>query len=197
MLNEMRDMRRGVQALRPGVEIIFDTDLKDEVPLKERTATIDTTHRASMFVVAILRAALWVMLVHTGILFLQRSNSYLDLIFDAVSLVFIFEIDEMLYGIFVRDQLSKMHLNSHIRLPVQHDAIVIELCGLIVVSVGLATWHAIDVTRPLKEALDCVCLWEGGHCIEATTYSPAWWDRYWTQVLPESQEAIKRLTKAA
>jgi hypothetical protein len=197
MLNELRDMIRNLQALHPGVEIIFDTDCASDVPKKDRTATIDSTHRVSMFVVALLRALLWVMLLHTGVLFLDRSNSYLDLIFDAVSLVFIFEIDEMLYGIFVRDKLRSMHSNSHILLPVQHEGIVLELCGIIVLAVGLSTWHAVDVTGPLKEALDCVCLWEGGSCIEATTYSPAWWDRYWTQILPQSQEAIKRLTKAA
>lgn len=195
MRKELLDMYRSNQALRPGVKIIFDLDQKKKVPLGKRTTTIDYALRMFMLSVSFLRACLWVMLLHTGVIFLDRSNSYLDLIFDAVSLVFIFEIDEMLYSIFVRDYLRSTHENSLIRLPVQASALKTELVVIVVLAVTLCAWHALDVTKPIKQALDCVCLWEGATCNEATSYSPAWWDEYWDEILPQSQAVIKRLTQ--
>merc|ERR1719271_195395 len=58
----------------------------------------------------VLRLLLWVFLLWSGTMFLTGKPRYLNLIFDALSLVFIFEIDELLYKTMLRSEFKKDHL---------------------------------------------------------------------------------------
>merc|ERR1719230_771960 len=58
----------------------------------------------------VLRLLLWIFLLWSGIMFLTGTPRYLDLIFDALSLVFIFEIDELLYKTMLRHEFKMDHL---------------------------------------------------------------------------------------
>merc|ERR1719324_1140705 len=59
----------------------------------------------------VLRLFLWIFLLWSGIMFLTGKPRYLDLIFDALSLVSIFEIDELLYKTMLRHEFKMDHLS--------------------------------------------------------------------------------------
>merc|ERR1719163_622248 len=69
----------------------------------------DQVHRWSVACVNLLRLCLFCIIVCTGTLFLTSSTSYLDLIFDALSLVFIIQIDELLYATVLRGPMKEEH----------------------------------------------------------------------------------------
>jgi hypothetical protein len=78
-----------------------------------------TDHRIAVLIVTIFRYGLWIFLLWSGIMFLTGRPRYLSLIFDALSLVFIFEIDEVLYRTMLRLEFKNDHALIE-PLQVQH-----------------------------------------------------------------------------
>lgn len=160
----------------------------------------DHFHRNVVLVINTSRFILFCVVLYTGTMFLTSDTNYLGLIFDALSLVFIIQIDELLYKSVLRGPMKEEHqdldrlwLRRH-RLPISATAAE----SLLFLSVlGMAMLVASSYIRfelePLREALDCVCLAEGPRCLEATKYSETWWDEYWLRTLPTANMKINRL----
>lgn len=167
---------------------------------------IRTDHRMIMLIITILRSALWCLLVQTGIIFLTGEPKYLNLIFDALSIVFIFEIDELLYRTILRPELRNDHfsannmlvpLPSGISMPRAFHGLelslwpdIIAFFCLVGIAYAIVAAYLATELEPLYDALSCVCSVEGTRCREAVKYTKAWWDNYWTRTLPEAAALI-------
>mmetsp|Transcript_101523 Transcript_101523/g.179997 ORF Transcript_101523/g.179997 Transcript_101523/m.179997 type:complete len:632 (+) Transcript_101523:164-2059(+) len=162
---------------------------------------VRSDHRWLVLAVTVLRVFLWFFLLYSGIMFLTGAPKYLNLIFDALSLVFIFEIDELLYRNMVRDEFAKEHLEimpMYVKAPfwVASNKVYADIFNLLtIVSFCMLivwTYTTYELT-PLFKSLSCVCLQQGESCLEATKYSKDWWDIYWSRTFPKANQLIDGL----
>merc|ERR1712087_729054 len=70
---------------------------------------VDSVHRAMVLAINVVRTFLCVTLVYSGTVFLTEDTDYLNLIFDALSLVFIIQVDELLYSTLLKKQMKHEH----------------------------------------------------------------------------------------
>jgi len=161
---------------------------------------VEPWHRFAVLAVNVVRTVLCIVLVYSGTIFLTEDTDYLNLIFDALSLVFIIQIDELLYTTLLRRQMKEEH-HSVISGAFEVDrdsheytsAVLAEysrIIFLVVLTIFLCYRHSVDTVGPLHEALQCLCTVEGPGCREANTYQAAWWDQYWTEILPTASAEI-------
>jgi len=173
-------------------------------PFTPRTFEGAVLHRTSLLIVTILRFALWVFLLYTGTVFLTSGTDYLGLIFDALSLTFIMQIDEALYSALLRPPMKDDHgaapsfFIRRRRLPVSiMTAEFFMVLGVVIGAAAVTYCYRMDTLRPLQEALNCVCLVEGEKCQEAISFSPAFWAKYWGEIMPAAKAQIDALMEAA
>lgn len=179
---------------------ISEEDSSEKAQIKIKAVRRD--HRWLIAFVTALRMLLWFFLLYSGIMFLTGAPKYLNLIFDALSLVFIFEIDELLYRNMIRDEFAKEHLEilpMFVKSPfwvAKHKvwADLMSLAGIVCFSMLIVwTYTTVELT-PLFKSLSCVCLQDGPWCHEATKYSKEWWDHYWSSVFPKANDLIDGLS---
>jgi len=163
---------------------------------------IELKHRVIIFVVTVFRTAIWVYLTYSGITFLTSNINYLGLIFDALSLVFIIEIDELLYETMLRQQLKSDHekiepmrLHRKYKLTGMNAVPTDFLCtfALIILTVFIVYEYSVVELDRLQAAMDCACTMDGPSCYEAERFGKAWWDEYWSVRRPEAERAIDTL----
>jgi len=105
----------GGRSVRILTNFDYDTmkdDSKGEDGEQEITVevmAVRNDHRIMVGVMTAMRLGLWCFLMWSGIMFLTGPPRYLTLIFDALSLVFIFEIDELLYRTMLRHEFKVDH----------------------------------------------------------------------------------------
>lgn len=161
-------------------------------------------HRCVVLAMTVLRLCLWLYLLWSGIMFLTGAPRYLALIFDALSLVFIFEIDELLYLTMLRVEYKTDHMSIKDMLVPQwhHGRMTIEQSVLtdiglfftvILFSMSIVWTYCKTELNPLTVSLQCLCSVQGPSCLHATKYSKAWWDKYWSTTLPASVMIIDQL----
>merc|ERR1719410_3344278 len=66
---------------------------------------------------------------------------------------------------------------------------------LIVVAIVMG-FHFYNVGQPLSRALECACVSQGEHCLEAHKFSNAFWDKYWLHDVPGVFADVKALKLA-
>lgn len=164
-----------------------------------RIHAIRRDHRYMVAVTTFLRLVLAALLLYVGTLFLTSDTQYLNLIFDALSLVFIIQIDELLYETMLRVQVKDDHARmaamkitrrQHLR-PIPID---FSICLLICIFAFLNIWqYGRNELEPVAQALECGCLAQGSKCFESEHFNKAWWDNHWTTTLPEANNLIARL----
>merc|ERR1719409_1300076 len=160
------------------------------------------THRGFVLLINVLRTILWVKVLYTGTQFLTCGSDYLGLIFDAISLVFIIEIDELLYRVVLRGKLKRIHediepveLTRYQCAPVmfmEGALIGLVLAGVVYVTVA----NKLSNFAPLQDAVVCLCEVRGADCYESWKYDRAWWQQYWTQIQPAASNAINLLMQS-
>lgn len=175
-----------------------------EVTATKEISAIRLDLRVIVCVMTGLRLMLWCFLMWTGIMFLTGPPRYLTLIFDALSLVFIFEIDELLYRTMLRYEFKVDHDTIEpMKVPQWHGGIfsgthavladVLWLLLIILPGIAIVFTYCRNELDPLLGSLECLCRNEGSGCYSAQQYSKAWWDNYWSTVLPASNMIIDRL----
>jgi len=171
---------------------------------KKSIHAVRRDHRCVMLLVTILRSLLWCFLLWSGIMFLTGPPRYLTLIFDALSLLFIFEIDELLYKTMLRTEFKEDHDKiEDMQVPQWHGG---RISGKTSVSIDMASFFFVigfgclivftytqNELNPLLESLECLCSVQGSQCFEANQYSKTWWDTYWATTLPASNTIIDQL----
>lgn len=137
-------------------------------------------------------------------MFLTMQPKYLTLIFDALSLLFIFEIDELLFKTMLRHEFKVDHLTTDdMRVPTAHGGLItgkysvvgeiMWFLAVIVFSVCIVYTYCRVELSTLIDALGCLCSVEGPQCHEAQHFSKLWWDTYWSKTLPAANLIIDSL----
>jgi len=186
---------------RSSARLESDDDCEDP---KKTVLAIRWDHRLVVLIVTSMRLCLWCFLLWSGIMFLTGPPRYLTLIFDALSLLFIIEIDELLYTTMLRTEFKNDHMNTNsMQVPSWHGGIVSgrasvtsDIAGFFFV-IAFAAIIVYTFTQnelnPLLESLECLCSVQGPKCYEANHYSKAYWDTYWSTTLPASNAIIDQL----
>lgn len=178
-------------------------ELKEGDDVTYEIKGIGSFHRRSVFFVTSIRLVMLIILTVVGASLLLKSPSYMNLLMDAVSLVFILEIAGLIYAQVLRPQIRSQvesispmtvrmvgwdYLN---RRPALLD--LVWLVGVIVVVAVVMHFHYQDVVEPLYEALKCTCLKVGDTCHEARAFDYDFWHDYWKVKTPKIFAIVKEL----
>jgi len=177
---------------------------EDEADIQKVILGVRWDHRFLVGLMTLLRFLLWCFLMWSGIMFLTGPPRYLTLIFDALSLVFIFEIDELLYRTMLRHEFKKDHESiQDMKVPQWHGGRVSGWLGVladmawffavIILGIAIVYTYCQKELNPLLDSLECLCTVTGPQCFSAQHYSKAWWDTYWTTMLPAANLIIDQL----
>lgn len=176
--------------------------------IRKSIHSVRTDHRIAVTIVTVFRLLLWFFLLWSGIMFLTGKPRYLTLIFDALSLLFIFEIDELLYRTMLRHEFQTDHLEiEDIRVvntfawfrvsgrkSVMMD--ILSFLGLVAFSICIVYTYCHAELNPMIDALGCLCSKDGPRCHEAQAFSKTWWDTYWSRTLPAANLIIDQVKLA-
>merc|ERR1719171_2549319 len=139
---------------------------------------ITSGHRATVALMNVLRFILASVLTVVGISYLLSGTDYIGLLMDAVALVFIIEIANILYNQVLRPEireqcegLDSMTVEMYgIPWLNRRQAIVdvIQLVAIVIFTVIVMYMYYVDVVDPLSDALECACVSRGDKCHEAS-----------------------------
>eukprot|EP00747_Dinoflagellata_sp_TGD_P121949 gnl/TRDRNA2_/TRDRNA2_173513_c1_seq8.p1 gnl/TRDRNA2_/TRDRNA2_173513_c1~~gnl/TRDRNA2_/TRDRNA2_173513_c1_seq8.p1 ORF type:complete len:270 (-),score=59.68 gnl/TRDRNA2_/TRDRNA2_173513_c1_seq8:228-1037(-) len=146
---------------------------------------------------------LWVLSI-VGTSLLLKQTSYMGLVMDAVSLVFVIEIAGILYTQGIRPKAHE-EISEHIDpMPVNllgpkfltEDASLQDVLWLLfAMSVVALIMYEYQTTTviPLYDALECVCVVKGEKCREASLFDYDYWYKYWKETTPQIFKDIATL----
>jgi len=156
---------------------------------------VTSSHRMAVIVMSIARLFLVCLLTYVGTSFLLKCTGYIDLLMDAVTLVFIVEIANILYGQSLRPQVRDEAENmTPMTVPMYgikalntRPALVDMLWffGVWIASMWLIYSYGENTVTPVFDALQCSCLGIGDNCVEAHRFSYDFWYDYWKNVVPQ------------
>jgi len=188
--------------------VYFPTAGAGEFVDNQTISGIDREHRIINFIIAVIRTFVLIMLIWIGTLFLLKSGDYVDLLFDAVAVVFVLEFGDILYCKAVRRQLQAQvgELNAMTfkgssispylsRRPGLVD--MLWILGLIIAVCCTMCYYYSTVVIPVFDALQCTCLNIGGNCREAKTFNYDFWYDYWSNVVPNVLGQLDQMEAAA
>jgi len=160
-------------------------------------------HRIALIIVNTLRVGMLALLLYVGLNFLGRQTDYIGLLMDGVALIFIVEVEEIVYARGLRREvrnqweerapidLKKIGLPCLVGRPDITDVLWFLLVA--VMAVAFITYYTKNLVEPLYDALQCTCLSQGEMCHEAQIFSSSFWDHYWKHEVPSSMKAISEL----
>jgi len=168
---------------------------------------ISTAHRVTVGLITFLRLDLVIVLVSVGVTFLQKDTDWVNLLLNAVALIFVLEIANNLYTQVLHGSLKEL-------LEEKTEPMEVPMCGipcinnnpalkdfigvvlLLTVVACVMFSHYLTVGQPLSRALECACVNQGEHCHEAHVFSNAFWDKYWLHDVPAVFEEVRLLKLA-
>lgn len=161
-------------------------------------------HRFQMGIIMTVRSLMLIILSVAGTSLLLNSPEYMSLIFDAVSLVFVIEICQIIYANALREKIrTEVTENiNEIKVPMFGFAFFTRRPGLIDFLYLLCVMGAActimyvyyrDSVGPLMGAIQCNCISEGERCREAQIFGKEFWDKYWKDDIPRVMEENKRM----
>jgi len=164
-------------------------------------------HRIMCGLMNTCRFILTCVLTYTGVSFLLKSTDYIGLLMDAVALVFIVEIANILYSQVLRSEireqvegLNPMQVDMYgIEALNRRPALVDMICLATLVCVAcylMYSWTE-NAVNPIYDALSCACLNEGDKCLEYNKFSYDFWHKYWTEDVPEVFRTVAKLKEEA
>jgi len=177
------------EAAKTGEPVVF---LEDEETYEIRG--IDPGHRTMVGLITVVRMAMLLTLAGIGFCMLIKCTSYMDLIMNAVSLVFVLDIAGILYSQILRPQirdqteslkpmilhLSPTWLNKR---PAVKDLLwMLSVFGIVIV---VMLYHYSTTIDPMYTALECACSGVGENCREASQFSSDFWYKYWSVETPK------------
>lgn len=172
-----------------------------DVNVHEDVRTISTCHRTSLILVTLVRIGTVMVLLWIGLNFLARQMDYIGLLMDGVALIFIVEVEEIIYTRVIRQDV-RAAWEDRKPIPLKKVGILagkpeledlIWFFVLLVFSVCFMWYYTASLVVPLYDALRCACLSEGESCREAHAFSYSFWQQYWLQEVPSAIQQIGRL----
>lgn len=156
---------------------------------------ITIQHRVIQGLVTIIRFFMILILFWVGTSLLLQSPEYMTLLFDAVSLKFIIELQEIFYAQILRQRVRDQTMNVNgMVVPAAGPTSINSHPGIkdfswllivIVISVLLLHLHYENSVKPIGEGLECACLGVGDKCIEAQNFTYDFWHDYWRYKTPQ------------
>jgi len=185
----------------------YDSPRETKTDVRKSLHSVRTDHRIAVTIVTVLRLLLWFFLLWSGIMFLTGKPRYLTLIFDALSLLYIFEIDELLYRTMLRHEFQTDHMETEDIRVINHECFrssgrksvlmdIAAFLGIVVFSCCIVYTYCAAELSPMIDALGCLCSKDGPHCHEAQAFSKTWWDTYWSRTLPAANLIIDQVKLA-
>lgn len=167
------------------------------------TCTIKAITKRERALIATMVGFRLLIAVYIGLLgtaFLLADKDYLNLLLNAVALVFVLEIDELLFNAMASASTkrdiemtepiqfqSPFHVESRVR-RIFNDWTAFGILVLLVVLMVLH--HQYFTTKPILASLTCACQQEGEDCLDAFVFDKTWFDAYWLDTLPKAHDAI-------
>lgn len=168
---------------------------------------ITKLHRNCMVLITLLRTILTVVLTYVGVSFLLKQTGYIDLLMDAVTLVFIIEIANIIYAQALRPQIreqcenlqpmtvNKLSFGGALDELNKRPAVA-DLCwfiGIVILTIIIIETYTAQIVSALLDASQCACLGVGDRCIDAHKFSYDFWHDYWRYTIPKIFRAIDDL----
>lgn len=167
---------------------------------------VTKSHRFCVSIMTLFRLALTATLAFVGISFLMKQTGYIDLLMDAVTLVFIVEIANILYTQALRPQIREQTeslqpmlvnmfgIDALNRRPALVD--MLWFFGVVIAAMIIVGTYTSDTVTPLYDALQCACLGLGDNCVEAKKFSYDFWYDYWKNTIPSVFDEIDTLKQS-
>eukprot|EP00448_Togula_jolla_P025800 CAMPEP_0170653232 /NCGR_PEP_ID=MMETSP0224-20130122/47301_1 /TAXON_ID=285029 /ORGANISM="Togula jolla, Strain CCCM 725" /LENGTH=647 /DNA_ID=CAMNT_0010985097 /DNA_START=97 /DNA_END=2041 /DNA_ORIENTATION=+ len=163
------------------------------VKLSELQITaLDRPHHIICVIVAFLRTLFVIYLGWAGSVFILSNSTCMDLLLNALAIVFVFELDEFLWEYIVtgdiKEQVAEMNsLKFRSRFAVSGDVHELDvlmflwgIVGIPGISLLIMAYHDYQRTWPMLEALTCACYLQGDRCMATTFFEKASWDQHWS-----------------
>jgi len=183
--------------------VIMERDPKDPEDVRYRIQGFTARHRMTMLAVALLRFLMICVLAVVGVSYIIKTNEYADLIMNGVALGFIAQISSVLYTQVLREEIQDQ--TSDIK-PMSVDMIGLDwlnrrpalldmICvlGIWVAVIIIMAWQLRSITIPVYDSLECTCLSQGSHCVEANKFSFEFWHDYWLNAVPRVFKSVQEL----
>jgi hypothetical protein len=161
------------------------------------------THRFIVLLMTVFRLIMLGVLTMVGLSLLLNSWEYMSLIFDALALLFVLELGNMIYEMVLRpkvrknaEQIHPMTVNMYGIDWLNKRPGIMDFLWLMVV-VGSACYIMYDyyynTVDPLRNSIECACLNQGQQCVEARQFDYDFWYDYWQVKTPEVFKAVEAL----
>lgn len=153
---------------------------------------VSRPHKITCLALVMVRIFITIWLFFAGTVFCTSTFSYANLLVDAISLAFVFELPAFFYMFLIPDGMKKV-LELDLK-PVSFttwkrhwlfETIFSEsLSGLTLVPLlvlFIVGHHQYFTVIPALESLNCLCFQTGPRCTAAVQMSRQWWDVYWAK----------------
>lgn len=168
---------------------------------------ITMQHRVIQAVVTVIRLFMLTVLTFVGNSLLLASPDFMSLLFDAVSLKFVIDLQEMFYTQIlrqtVRDQTGAVNPMEvkQLGLSFLNRNPGIKDCMWFFFAIGMACfvmyqYYKVSVT-PLRDAITCACLGEGERCVEGSLFDYAFWHNYFKTTIPQAKNEIQMMEESS
>jgi len=183
--------------------VLMEQDPSDPEDVRYRIQGITSNHRKLMGILCIFRTGITVALMFVGMSYIIKTNGYVDLLMNGVTLLFVADVSNILYTQVLREEIRDQTEDIKAmkvpmygwewlnRRPALLDIVSVLFLFLIVYLV--MQWNLKSVTLPIYNALECTCLSSGEQCFEAQHFNKAWWDNYWMKTLPNVFKEVDAL----
>jgi len=195
--------RGGSEPYQSSEPVIMEQDPSDPEDVRYRIQAIYKHHRYGIVLCCLVRSILTLILAVVGVAYLIKTNDYADLIMNGVALVFIAEISSVLYSQVLREEIKDQTEDiKPIKIEMygwdwlnDRPALIDILCVVIVwiLVYFIMRWQMNSVVVPVHEALECSCIVQGDHCVEAMKYDFDFWHEYWMKGIPAALSSVDRL----
>jgi hypothetical protein len=174
--------------------VLMEQDPSDPEDVRYRIQGITNTHRRLMGCLCILRTGITIALMFVGMSHIIKTNGYVDLLMNGVTLLFVADVSNILYSQVLREEIKDQTGDiKAMKVPMygvewlnRRPALldILSVACLLVIVWALMEWNLSNVTLPIYNALECTCLSSGEQCFEAKQFDKEWWDDYWLNIIP-------------
>lgn len=153
---------------------------------------VSRPHKITCLALVLVRIFITIWLFFAGTVFCTSTFSYANLLVDAISLAFVFELPTFFYMFLIPDGMKKvleLDLKPVTFITWKRNWILEtifsqSLAGLTLVPLLvllIVGHHQYFTVIPALESLNCLCFQAGPRCTAAVQMSRQWWDVYWTK----------------
>jgi len=160
-------------------------------------------HCWAITLVTVIRIGMLLFLCYVGLTFLGTQTDYVGLLLDGVALLFIVEVESIMYERVLRQEarttwedresivVRKFGPGMLARRPDITD--LLWFIAVLITAIAFQLYYTSVIVQPLHNALECTCLSQGKHCFEANAFSSSFWDNYWKDAVPNARQGIDNL----